>query len=279
MLKLDRAAAGVAGFSRQWVRYSQFSGSRIPQGGFSVGGFISPHFVAVTGLAFEARIVAGPGVTVICGGGKAQLRRSLELAVRHECHGILSFGIAGGLAPHLKPGSCIVARTIITDHGRYMSDHVWAQSLMDMMQSSTPRRFAPPDVSFGDIAGSDVPLASAHAKRKLHERTGAIAVDMESHVAARIANEHRVPFAAFRVVTDPSDRALPPAALVATTAAGAIDFQAIIRSLIRHPKQVPTLFRLALDSWAARQSLVPGRRFLGPNLGLPDLRQHLLDVA
>jgi len=102
---------------------------------------------------------------------------------------------------------------------------------------------------------------------------------MESHVAARIAAEHRVPFAAFRVITDPSHRALPPAALVATNANGALDFQAVMRSLVRHPKQVPTLFRLALDSWTARQALVPSRRFLGPNLGLPDMRQHLLDVA
>ena len=238
-----------------------------------------PQFVAVTGLAFEARIVAGPGVTVVCGGGQIQLRRSLEIAIRKGCHGILSFGIAGGLAPHLKPGSCIVARNIIAENGRYASDSGWSQSLVDMVQGATPRRAALRDVSFGDIAGSDVPLASTHAKRKLHEKTGAIAVDMESHVAARIAAEHRVPFAAFRVITDPSHRALPPAALVATNAEGAVDFQAIMRSLIRHPKQVPTLFRLALDSWAARQALVPSRRFLGPNLGLPDMREHLLDVA
>jgi hopanoid-associated phosphorylase len=244
-----------------------------------LGGFNGPQFVAVTGLAFEARIVAGPGVTVVCGGGKIQLRRSLEIAIRQGCHGILSFGIAGGLAPHLKPGSCIVARNIIADNGRYASDNGWAQSLMDMVRGATPRRAALREVSFGDIAGSDVPLASAHAKHKLHEKTGALAVDMESHVAARIAAEHRVPFAAFRVITDPSHRALPPAALVATNANGALDFQAVMRSLVRHPKQVPTLFRLALDSWTARQALVPSRRFLGPNLGLPDMRQHLLDVA
>jgi adenosylhomocysteine nucleosidase len=242
-----------------------------------LGGLIGPHFIAVTGLAFEARIVAGPGVTVVCGGG--QIQRSLEVAIRQGCRGILSFGIAGGLAPHLKPGACIVARNIIADGGRYASDSGWSQSLMHMMQGATPRRAALRDVSFGDIAGSDVPLASTHAKRKLHERTGAVAVDMESHVAARIAAEHRIPFAAFRVITDPSHRALPPAALVATNAEGSVDFQAIARSLFRHPKQVPTLFRLALDSWAARQALVPSRRFLGPNLGLPDLRQHLLDVA
>ena len=244
-----------------------------------MGGVNEPHFVAVTGLAFEARIVAGPGVTVVCGGGQIQLRRSLETAIRNGCHGILSFGIAGGLAPHLKPGSCIVARHIIAENGRFASDSGWAQSLMDMVKGATPRRAALRDVSFGDIAGSDVPLAGIHAKRDLREKTGAVAVDMESHVAARIAAEHRVPFAAFRVITDPSHRALPPAALVATTPDGAVDFQAIMRSLIRHPKQVPTLFRLALDSWAARQALVPGRRFLGPNLGLPDMRQHLLDVA
>jgi len=244
-----------------------------------LAGVNGPRFVAVTGLAFEARIVAGPGVTVVCGGGQLQLRRSLEVAIRKGCNGILSFGIAGGLAPHLRPGSCVVARNIVAENGRYASDNSWAQSLMGMVRQATPQRAPLRDVSFGDIAGSDVPLVCTQAKRTLHEKTGAIAVDMESHVAARIAVEHRVPFAAFRVITDPSHRALPPAALVATNADGEVDFQAIILSLMRHPKQIPTLFRLALDSWAARQALVPSRRFFGPNLGLPDLGQHLLDVA
>jgi len=244
-----------------------------------LGGVNGPRFVAVTGLAFEARIVAGPRVTVVCGGGQIQFRRSLEAAIRNGCHGVLSFGIAGGLAPHLKPGACIVARSIIAENARYASDNVWSQSLIEAVQGGVSRAAGLQDVSFGDIAGSDVPVASAHAKRRLHEKTGAVAVDMESHVAARIAVEHRIPFAAFRVITDPSHRALPPAALVATNVDGGVDFQAIIRSLIQHPKQVPTLFRLALDSWAARRALIPSRRFLGPNLGLPDMRQHLLDVA
>jgi adenosylhomocysteine nucleosidase len=249
-----------------------------------LGGLAEPHFVAVTGLAFEARIVAGPGVTVICGGGRSQLKGALEAALRQGCRGILSFGIAGGLAPHLKPGACIVARDIISEHGRYSSHDGWAQSLMDMMRDAADRHAVPGhaalrDISFGDIAGADVPIASTRAKRTLHEKTGAVAVDMESHVAARIAAENKIPFAAFRVITDPSHRALPPAALVATSAQGTVDVRAVIRSLLRHPKQVPTLFRVALDSWAARQVLVPSRRFLGPNLGLPDIRQHLLDVA
>lgn len=244
-----------------------------------MGGVDGPRFVAVTGLAFEARIVAGPGVTVVCGGGQIQFRRSLETAIRNGCQGVLSFGIAGGLAPNLKPGACVVARHIIAENSRYPSDSGWAQSLVLAVRGASSRFAALQDVSFGDIVGSDIPIACTQAKRRLHEKTGAVAVDMESHVAARIAVEHRVPFAAFRVITDPSHRALPPAALVATNADGGVAFQAIMRSLLRHPKQVPTLFRLALDSWAARNALVPSRRFLGPNLGLPDMRQHLLDVA
>jgi adenosylhomocysteine nucleosidase len=271
VLTLGSATARVAGLADLAFPKREFSGLVLQ--GVSLSGVKGPRFVAVTGLAFEARIVAGPGVTVVCGGGQIQFRRSLEAAIRKGCHGVLSFGIAGGLAPHLKPGACVVARNIIAENGRYASDSGWAQSLVVAVQGS---RFAAlQDVSFGDIAGSDVPVACTHTKRKLHEKTGAVAVDMESHVAARIAVEHRVPFAALRVITDPSHRALPPAALVATNG----DFQAIMRSLIRHPKQVPTLFRLAIDSWAARQTLIPSRRLLGPNLGLPDTRQHLLDVA
>lgn len=198
-----------------------------------------------------------------------QLKKALEAALRHGCRGILSFGIAGGLSPHLEPGACVVARNIIAENGRYSSHPGWSQSLLKAVQGAI----------HADIAGSAVAIACARGKRSLHEKTGAVAVDMESHVAAQVAADYRVPFAAFRVITDPSHRALPPAALVATRAEGTINVPAVVRSLMRHPKQVPTLIRVAMDSWAARQALVPSRRFLGPGLGLPDIREHLLDVA
>ena len=145
----------------------------------------NPRVIAVTGLTFEARIVAGPDIAVICGGGPAQLERSLEAAIRRGGVGVLSFGIAGGLAPHLKPGSCVIARHIIADNGRYTCDIGWSRSLMDMaleasaqgdLATSAQRR----DVCFADIAGSDVPLADARAKQRLYRTTAAAVVDMES---------------------------------------------------------------------------------------------------
>jgi len=228
--------------------------------------------------------MAGAGVTVVCAGSELQIRRAIENALREGCRGILSFGISGGLAPHLGPGTCVVARSVIADHGRYATHRAWAQSLIDMVRdaacgegASAPGALR--DISLADIAGADAPVACTNAKRMLYQKTGAVAVDMESHVAARIAAEYRVPFAALRVITDPSNRVLPPAALVATRREGTIDVAAITRSVIRRPGQLPTLFRLALDSWAARRTLVPSRRCLGANLGLPDLREHLADVA
>ncbi len=55
--------------------------------------------IVVVGMAFEARIAAGPGVQVICGGDGRHLGRSLAAAVREDCGGLVSFGVAGGLRP------------------------------------------------------------------------------------------------------------------------------------------------------------------------------------
>jgi nucleoside phosphorylase len=48
----------------------------------------------------------------------------------------------------------------------------------------------------GEIAGADAPIADASEKIRLHTLTGAMAVDMESHVAAKVAALHNIPFVA-----------------------------------------------------------------------------------
>ena len=226
--------------------------------------------VAVTGLAKEARIAGGPGVRAIAGGGDARrLAQAIEREVRLGAQGVISFGIAGGLIDTIAAGDWLVSRVIVTADERFPCDDAWTRALVERL----------PGAVTVDLAGCDAPVMEAAVKRALHRATRASAVDTESHIAARIAAEHRLPFAAFRVVTDPCDHALPPAAMVAIRPDGTVNVGAVMRSLARHPRQLPTLVRLACDSWAARQALVPSRRFLGPNLGLPDLRQHLLDVA
>jgi hopanoid-associated phosphorylase len=225
--------------------------------------------IVVVGLAFEARIAAGPGVQVICSGDGRHLGRSLAAAVRENCGGLVSFGVAGGLDPDLQPGDCIVASAILSGTSRMPTDPAWSQNLIDTV----------PNATLGVLAGVRVPVATAEAKRALHKKTGAVAVDMESHIVASVAQRHAIPMAAIRVITDPAGRALPKSALAAMRPDGTTDFPAMMHHLFKNPWELPRILRTALDARAARATLMRGRQLLGPRLGLPDFQRLELDVV
>ncbi len=130
------------------------------------------------------------------------------------------------------------------------------------------------------FAGVDLPLAGAAEKRALHARCGASLVDMESHIVARVAQRHGLPFAAIRVVADPAERQLPHAATVGMRPDGRVDVAAVLRSLARDPRQLPDLIRTARDARAAFAGLFRCRQLLGAHFGLAvDLGDPLLDMA
>jgi hypothetical protein len=93
-------------------------------------------------------------------------------------------------------------------------------------------------------------------KHKLHTFTRAVAVDMESHLVARVADAHGLAFAAVRVIIDPAHRAVPPAAVLAMAPGGSTDVSAMLWEILARPSQVSPLMRLAADAFAARAALV-----------------------
>jgi adenosylhomocysteine nucleosidase len=214
--------------------------------------------IAVTSLALEARVALGPGVAVICKQA-SQLAGALEGAVKGGAAGIISFGIAGGLAPNLAAGNWVIGSAVRTDDGYFPTDRHWAVRLLNAL----------PGAVYAEIAGTDAPAASSRDKRRLHARTGAALVDMESHIAACIAASHRIPFAVCRVVIDAVERDLPPAAVIELRPDGTPDLLAILRSVAREPSQLPTLARTALDARIAVTALRRGRRLLDAGLGCP----------
>src|ERR1051325_2598898 len=140
------------------------------------------RMIVVVGMAFEARIAASLGVRVICGGDGHNLAPALARAMAAGCGGLISFGVAGGLAPDLRPGTCVIGSNILGDDGERPTDARWAQRLLRMI----------PEAVHGPIMGVRAPIAQSCAKAALHRDTGAIAVDMESHVVARVAAQHGV---------------------------------------------------------------------------------------
>ena len=174
--------------------------------------------IALVGLAFEARIAAGLGVLVACRG--RETADLLRLALGAGCRSIISFGVRGGLEPDLLPGDCVVASAIIDYPAVRPTDPLWSRKLADMI----------PDARHGPIMGVNAVVSDPADKRKLHAFTGAVAIDMESHLVARLADAHGLAFAAVRVIIDPAHRAVPPAALLAMAPGGSTDVSAMVRA-------------------------------------------------
>jgi hopanoid-associated phosphorylase len=173
-----------------------------------------------------------------------------------HCPGIISFGVAGGLAPQLRPGTCVIGSAILSGSNRIPTNKMWSQQLLQTF----------PEAVSGMLLGVSAPICDPGDKRALHVNTGAIAVDMESHVVATVGAAHGLPVVAMRVITDPAERALPASAVAAMRPNGTTNIVAMIRSVLMRPREIPTLFQTALDALAARATLLRGRRLLGPVL-------------
>jgi len=219
--------------------------------------------IALVGLAFEARIASGPGVVVVCRNSERAVASSLDHALKRGCRSIISFGVAGGLAPHLRPGNWVVASSIIDAQQVRPTDRVWSEKILAMI----------PGAEHKPIAGVDYAVAAPEAKRRMHAETGAAAVDMESHLVARLASTHGLSFAAVRVVIDPAHRVVPEAALAGMRPDGGTSVMAVMRELIAGPSQLSGLLRVAYDAYAARRALLRARRLLGPDFGLLGLSE------
>jgi hopanoid-associated phosphorylase len=212
-------------------------------------------------MAFEAKIAAGPGVHVFRRSAHRELAQMAETAARQGYRGIISFGVAGGLASNLRTGDWVVASAILEAQTRRPTDAAWSSRLLDVIDGA----------SYAPIIGVDTPVAEPDKKRELHRTTGAAAVDMESHVVARLAAAHGLAFAAVRVIIDPAHRPIPPAAILGMGIEGRADITALLRDLVARPAQLTPLARIAVDAFAARAEMLRVRRLLGPHFRLVEL--------
>lgn len=206
------------------------------------------QLAAITGLEAEARIARRAGLKAAASGGVATRTLALaEAALKDGATALLSFGIAGALAPHLVAGTLLLPHIIIAEDGaRRRVDETWRARVAAMLQAAGAHAEA------GDMLGASEPAASPSRKAELFRQTGAIAVDLESHLVARVAADAKRPFLVLRAVADPASRALPPAAVNGLDEQGAPALGRVLASVLRQPGQIPALLRLAGDT---RQAL------------------------
>jgi hopanoid-associated phosphorylase len=216
--------------------------------------------LAVTGLKREAGLLAGEGVRAVVSGGDVDaLAERLEQALSGTApSGILSVGLGGALSPMLAVGDWVLATSVKADAIAFATDQAWTARLEHGLRADVART-----VHLGAIVGVDHMVVDAAAKADLHAQTNALAVDMESHVAAAFAARHGLPFAALRVISDGADRALPPAAQAGMKKDGGMNLPAVLLSLAKTPRQLPALIRTGREAEVAFKALFDVHDLLG----------------
>ena len=225
--------------------------------GASAGNQIDPRPVLiVTGLVQEARIAAGPGMVVICSSSDPrQLRALLTVFDPSTIRGVISFGVAGGLDPSLKPGDIVLATEVVAGDGRWLAGLSLNEEVIANL--ALKRR-----VVRGGLAGAEEVIVAQARKAALWLQTGAAAVDMESHIAAAYAADAGLPFAALRVISDSAHRSLPTLAKTAIRPDGKLDLRKILSGVVRDPSAVSALVSTGIDFNRALRSLRGCRSFL-----------------
>lgn len=197
----------------------------------------------VVGLAAEARIAARFGYPVQAGGGTPDgAARAASRLVGQGATALVSFGLAGGLDPALRPGALIIPSEVSSEGDVFSPDGVIAVRFGGLTSHTI-------------LAGSRV-VADIAAKYNLFIETKSHAIDLESGAVARVAAANGLPFIVVRAICDPAERSLPPAALVALDPKGGIGLLGILRSVLRQPGQIPDLLALARDAARARRTLI-----------------------
>jgi adenosylhomocysteine nucleosidase len=199
--------------------------------------------LCTSGLAAEAKIARAAGFPVLIGAGDREQTAALVEGAVNGANCLVSFGIAGGLAPNLRAGDVVISTEVISDGVRWQADAQFRARVADLASGIAARQ--------GLVMGAPAILAGEAEKRRAWHETGAIAVDLESDVVARIASQAGIPFLVARTIADTVYRELPRAALIPLSDAGTPNLARVLCSVIRRPRQIGTLMRLARETRTA----------------------------
>lgn len=203
---------------------------------------------------------------ILCGIGPKRARRAAQQFVELGAEALISFGSCGALAPDLKPGTIVIPDAVTFRGERLPASSAWREWVM--------REFAlePFRAQGGSLVTVEQVVADPGAKRRLHEQTGAVAVDMESGAIFSAAQNAGIPAIAVRVVLDGNATELPAAVTRSCDAYGVPRYLVLLAEFLRNPRiagNLIELYRLARIAGAAMRRVAEHRHLL--RVGLSDL--------
>jgi len=223
-----------------------------------------PTIGIVTALEMERGWIGSTNercLVEVGGMGRARAEAATKRLLDRGAAAVVSWGIAGGLDPELKPGTVVVPEFVVDGKsGRLQVDVGWRDRLLAKTESVVPS-------SGGPMFHADDVVASPARKHELYERWGAAAVDMESAGVAGVAQDAGVPWLVVRVVGDVADQELPKAVIGLSDENGRLRVAAVA-GLVFRPRLWPTLIALGRANAAASRNMRRVWAAAGPDLAL-----------
>ncbi len=194
----------------------------------------------------------------LSGVGQKRAAAGASLLLQEGADALLGLGISGGLSPELKAGDLVLASAVMDEggeiHGLDKGAVEFASKALDNNGIS---------VRQGPIISTEKPLLDGSAKKKFYQKTGALAIDMESAGLASVAAKKGVPFFIMRAVSDEAGEAVSPELYACLDEKfGVVRPGQLLGNCIRRPAMVKEMMRLRRSYNLALSNLGRGWRVL-----------------
>lgn len=197
----------------------------------------------------RCRLIADNIMVAHAGAGAKNASQAAQLLISEGATSLISWGCAGALSPDLKPGDLVFPELLLTaDNAEINLNSPWHSDTKTRLANFVP-------IYTGTLLESKELVSFSGEKKKLHNKTGAIALDMETVAIAKIAQEKNLPFLAVRAIADPVTMNLPSAISYSLNHEGEVVLTRLFLFLLKHPKELPGLMQLGLHFNAAKKTL------------------------
>ena len=167
---------------------------------------------------------------------------------------LISAGFCGGIAPELRVGDLVVARrlVIIAENGL---EELPGETPAAALNFTAQQTVSGARVFSGTFASTPAIISKAKLAEVLADRYPCPVVEMESAAIALIAAENGIPLIALRSVSDPAHEELGFSLDEFCDSSLRIRPGRVLLTILRKPRIIPQLIRLAGNSRTAARSL------------------------
>jgi adenosylhomocysteine nucleosidase len=202
---------------------------------------VQQQTTGAAGVLWQGTLCSQEVVLLQCGMGPERAAQAvLWLGQHYQLAGVLSVGFAGGLQVELARGDAVLVTKILApcdtpatvggaaDVGLRPDARLAHIAAMAVAQTTVVGHT-------GTLLSRPSVVAQAVAKRDMGQRSGALAVDMESYSVAQAAAQMHLPCAVLRTIFDTADEDMALPIATCLTLAGSLQPWRLLGGLASHP--------------------------------------------